>query len=397
MRILLVYHFFQPDTVISARLFTELAEDLSAAGHQVTVFTSNRQIRKEGTLPPEEVWRGIEICRFARPGLRQGSNLGRLFNSFILQWKWRRAFSRRRADFDAVILGTDPQFSYLMLPSLRRMAPRARLIHWVFDLYPEALAATGSPLMRLAARIITPLARRAYRSVDVMADIGQCMRERLLPYRHSAEAATLPPWALAEPPAATPVPADTRRELFGDARLAFLYSGTVGHAHDLAPFIAFARECRRRGLDAAFCFAGYGNQFDAQTACLTPEDTNIRLAPFVPEEQLAARLAAADFHLISLRQGWQGIVVPSKFFGALAIGRPVLFSGPQSSCIAAWIRQYGLGEILAPETPRVMAALLDNPTRLAELRRRAWETYQAHFSRAVVTARFLELLAAAPP
>lgn len=39
MRILLIYHFFQPDPVISARLFAELAEELERAGHRVTVFT----------------------------------------------------------------------------------------------------------------------------------------------------------------------------------------------------------------------------------------------------------------------------------------------------------------------------------------------------------------------
>lgn len=81
-------------------------------------------------------------------------------------------------------------------------------------------------------------------------------------------------------------------------------------------------------------------------ARLTKEDTNIRLAGFATEAELERRLAAADIHLISLRRGWEGIVVPSKFFGALAIGRPVLFSGPEESCIARWIADEKLGCVL---------------------------------------------------
>lgn len=82
--ILLIYHFFQPDPVISARLFAELAEELERAGHGVTVFTGNRLIRSDEKLPPREVWNGVEIRRFSRPNFSQGSNVGRLFNSGIL-------------------------------------------------------------------------------------------------------------------------------------------------------------------------------------------------------------------------------------------------------------------------------------------------------------------------
>lgn len=153
------------------------------------------------------------------------------------------------------------------------------------------------------------------------------MRKRLQAYGHGAECATLTPWALAEPPEVPESDPDVRRELFGEAKIGLLYSGTVGYAHDLSPFIGLARECRRRGIDAAFCFAGYGNQYKVQLAQLTKEDTNIRLAGFATEAELERRLAAADIHLISLRRGWEGIVVPSKFFGALAIGRRCCFRG----------------------------------------------------------------------
>ena len=392
MRILLIYHFYWPDTVISARLFSELAEELATQGHAVTVYASNRRIRESGVLPECEDWHGVHIQRFARPDFHQGSNIGRLLNSAILQWKWIRAFGRHCKDFDVVIVGTDPQFSWMMFPALRRKARHVKLVHWCFDLYPEALKATGSRLMALAAWLMKPLARRAYGKVDLMADIGECMRGRLRQYGHHAVEATLTPWALEEP-SEIPAPDNAmRRKLFGDAKLCFLYSGTVGHAHDIAPFIELARECRRRSLPVGFCFAGYGNRYQMQTAGITEEDTNITLAGFANEDELATRLAAADFHMISLRDGWEGIVVPSKFFGALAMGRPVLFAGNSHSEIADWIRQYGIGYRLTDDFSDEITRLLDAPEQMGALKSNAFKAYQQQFSKAAVLRKWLENL-----
>ena len=391
MRILLIYHFFHPDTVISARLNSDLAEDLVAAGHEVTVYTSNRCIRAEGELPEVEEWHGVKIRRFSRPNFRQGSNVGRMLNSLILQHKWLKAFKAQRNDFDAVIVGTDPQFCWIMFPKMKRIAPTIRLIHWVFDLYPEALAATGSRLMRFAAWLMRPLARRAYSKVDVMDDLGECMRNRLRKYNHHAKEITITPWALEEVKEVAPINLEMRKKLFGDAKLCLLYSGTVGHAHDITPFIELARECRKRGLSVGFCFAGYGNRFEEQTAQLTPEDTNVTVAGFASEEELAARLAAADFHLVSLREGWEGIVVPSKFFASLAMGRPVLYAGPPQSEINGWIQQLHLGYRLDHGFIDELEHLLQTPERLHQQKQDAIAAYQRHFSREKALMTFLSI------
>ena len=392
MRILLIYHFFHPDTVISARLYSDLAEDLVATGHEVMVYTSNRCIRAEGELPEYEEWNGVEIHRFARPNFKQGSNVGRVLNSLILQHKWLKAFKQQCMDYDAVIVGTDPQFCWMMFPKMKRIAPNIRLIHWGFDLYPEALAATGSRLMRFAAWLMRPLARRAYSKVDVMADLGECMRGRLRKYNHHAKEITITPWALEEPKEVAPINLEMRKKLFGDAKLCLLYSGTVGHAHDITPFIELARECRRKNLSVGFCFAGYGNRFEEQSAQLTPEDTNITIAGFASEDELTARLAAADFHLVSLREGWEGIVVPSKFFASLAMGRPVIYAGNTNSAIHSWIQQLHLGYRLDSGFVSELEQLFQTPKRLIQQRQDAIAAYRMHFSREMALQAFQKIL-----
>ena len=212
-------------------------------------------------------------------------------------------------------------------------------MHWCFDVYPEAIAADG---LGATGAMLTPVARAmmgaAYRRFDALVDIGPRMGDRLADYRSGARQETLVPWALAEVEQPVPIDGEARRELFPRARLALLYSGTMGRAHDFDAFLQLARACRRRSGDAvSICFAVRGNRAAELRAAVGPDDTNVAFADFADEQSLQRRLAAADFHLISLRDEWAGVVVPSKFFASLAVGRPVLYAGPADSEIARWI------------------------------------------------------------
>ena len=75
--------------------------------------------------------------------------------------------------------------------------------------------------------------------------------------------------------------------------------------------------------------------------------------------------------IVTLRESWTGTVVPSKFFGALAIGRPVLFVGSPDSAIAKWIQELGVGWVLrSNDKQAVLEQLLflaDHPEEKARL------------------------------
>jgi len=91
VRILLIYHFFHPDSVVSARIYTDLALALVADGHEVTVFSSNRFHRGKVRIGTYENWRGIYVYRFSRPRFDQSKNIQRLLNSLVVGngEKWR--------------------------------------------------------------------------------------------------------------------------------------------------------------------------------------------------------------------------------------------------------------------------------------------------------------------
>jgi colanic acid biosynthesis glycosyl transferase WcaI len=387
-RLLLVYHFFHPDDVVSARLYGDLARELQLRGWQVTVMTSNRLWRDpRAELPDREDWNGVQIHRVYRPPWDQARPTQRLANSGWLLGAWPLA-TRGLGPFDAIVIGSDPAFAPLAGPVLRVLQPRAALVHWCFDLYPEILAAEGGR----AATFLGPAARwlmgRAYRRFDALVDLGPRMRERLAAYRSGARQHTLVPWALAETGSPAPVDAGARAALFPRAKLALLYAGTMGRAHDFELFLRLARACRARSGDAiAICFAARGNRADELRRAIGPDDHNVHLAPFTDEASLPARLAAADLHLVSLRPDWAGVVVPSKFFASLAIGRPILYAGPADSEIARWIAEHDLGLHLTHDRLDAVVdrlhRLVEDPAAMARWQENALAVYHRTWSRQV--------------
>jgi len=381
----ILYHFFHPDTVVSAELKKGLAQGLVARGWDVTVVTSNRFCRDQEAVIEclDEAWGGMRIIRVPRKQYDQRSMLGRLKNSYVIQRGWLTKLKQLPAP-DALILGTDPQFSQLMLPSLRRIYPSTKLGLWVFDLYPEILEAQKSRWISLGAKLLRRLLKRFYRPVDLIADIGPCMKQRLRDYAPGAVRETLVPWALAESETGGVVDAGVRAELFGDAKVGVLYSGTIGQAHTFDKFLELARLMRRKHASVAFCFAGHGNRYAEVEAMVDPSDTNIRFVGFCPLSELGKRLSAADFHMISLKEGWEGTVVPSKFFGALAAGRPVLYDGAPGSDIGIWIRELNLGFNLGSESlesiAKEMNKLGECPEHLKSWQGRVLDSYQKNFS-----------------
>jgi glycosyltransferase involved in cell wall biosynthesis len=382
----LFYHYFQPDDVVSARLFGELAEGLVARGWDVTAVPCNRGCRDESvTRPAAERWNGVDVRRVWRPRFKQASNAGRLLNAGWMIAAWGLTGltlpSRRR---EVLVAGTDPVLGVLAVLPWAVWRRRTRAAHWCHDLYPEAPIADGMVRERSpAVRGLKWLLARAYRRCRLIADLGPCMRALLQKYGSPGRHVTLTPWSLVEPPAPVEPDSATRRELFGDAALGLLYSGNFGRAHSHAEFLELARALRSDPV--RLCFAGRGNRTDELKAAVRPDDTNVGFAGFAPESELEKRLGACDLHLVSLRPEWAGTVVPSKFFGALATGRGVVYAGPPDSAIARWVDEHQVGWVLTPESvPQVAAdlrALAGDPGRLAALRRRCHAVYHQHFSR----------------
>src|ERR1019366_5348905 len=135
--------------------------------------------------------------------------------------------------------------------------------------------------------------------------------------------AIVPNWA--DPSAIRPAEGTNglRQEGGVGDRFVVMYSGNLGLSQNLEPVLEVARELRDQPV--LFVLIGEGAakaELVKQAAAMGLD--NVRFLPYQPKEKLGESLTAADVHLIPLRRGLAGYIVPSKLYGILAAGRPYI-------------------------------------------------------------------------
>ena len=173
-----------------------------------------------------------------------------------------------------------------------------------------------------------------------------------------------------------------------------LYSGNMGLGHRLGEFLSAAGELGERG--PVWAFAGGGRRRSEVEAFVAAQPSaRVQLLPYVAQEDVAASLAAADVHLVSLRSAWQGLIVPSKLQAAFTLGRPVIFVGPRENEAADWVLASGGGWVVGEDDVRGLMDAVASAVNPAERVRRgelARAYARQHFDRETNTTRIAELL-----
>lgn len=384
---LVFYHYFVPDDVISAVLFADACTALVESGWHVTAFPCVWGCRDESVrYPKRENWKGVEIRRLWRPCFPQSSAAGRLLNSVWMVMCWSLLALRRRPKVDLLVVGSDPPLSILSTLVWRAIHPSVRIVHWCHDLFPEAAVADGIlDGNSLLIRVLRSLLGRAYGNCDSIADIGPCMSALLDRYATRASRETIVPWSPNEPQFIPSVSAPERARIFGNSRLALLYTGTLGRAHSYEAILDLLERLEPYG--ACLAFSIRGNRVVDLKRAVSRRRVHVCFLEFADAVDLTKRSGCADIHVVTLRDDWTGTVVPSKFFGALAAGRPVLFAGSENSSLARWIRQYDIGWVLHGNNVSLVADEIlryaDSPIEQQKMQVRCFRTYHSSFSRAV--------------
>jgi glycosyltransferase involved in cell wall biosynthesis len=131
-----------------------------------------------------------------------------------------------------------------------------------------------------------------------------------------------------------------RERLGWSGKFIALYSGNLGLAHDFETLMGAAKRLGSDGIELVF--AGEGPRLD-EVRRLTAGLPCVSFLPPQPKQNLSVFLAAADVHLVTMRAGLEGLVVPSKAYGAMASRKPLIFVGPAGSEIARVIDETGAG------------------------------------------------------
>ncbi|HET7206823.1 MAG TPA: glycosyltransferase, partial [Terriglobales bacterium] len=119
--------------------------------------------------------------------------------------------------------------------------------------------------------------------------------------------------------------------------------------------VAAARELEADGV--GLVFVGDGAQ-RAQIEGLARDTRNVRILPFFPASRIPSVLAAADAHIITVKRGLEGVVVPSKMYGILAAGKPIIAVAPEETDAASLGARLGFAVPADPDSPDKVAAAI---------------------------------------
>lgn len=361
-RIIFVNRFFHPDHSATAQILSDLARHLAGRGCDVRVVAS-RMLYEDSSarLPAFEVWEGVRIHRVRTTAFGRAGLAGRAADYASFYPAAFSALLKIARKGDVVVAKTDPPLlSVAMAPAARMKG--ARLVNWLQDLYPEVAAELGVAAMAgPAGSLLRGLRNASLRGAALNVAIGERMAERLRAEGAAPErVAVIHNWSDDEAIAPMEAAASPLRAEWGFTPGDFVvgYSGNLGRAHEVGTLLAAARGLRARA-DIKFLFVGGGHHSGPLGRRAAEEGlTNIVFRPYQPRERLAQSLAAADVHWVSLNPPLEGLIVPSKFYGAAAAGRPVIAVTSADGEIARLVRDHDCGAQIDPGDGEALARVI---------------------------------------
>jgi colanic acid biosynthesis glycosyl transferase WcaI len=393
MRLLFINRYFYPDISATAHLLTELTEDLAARGETVTVITSNTAYTDSASvLPPQEIYKGIRVVRVGFTHFGRASTPARLADYFSF---WIAAFVTAvcTKHQDCLVVLSDPPLLSVLAAVVRMIKP-VKTVCWLQDVFPEIAIRAGVLPEGLIARCLRWLTRWSLRQMDQVVVIGRCMERQILSDAvHSPSLTRIPNWADGAHIKSLPRNGNEFLQQHNlEKQFVVMYSGNHGVVHEFETLIALLRETRSVP-ELCFCFIGEGVWKKKLMDTARAESwSHIRFLPYQPKSLLQSSLSAADVHLVSLRNDMEGLSIPSKLYGALAAGRPVIFIGPRGSEPSTLLSEAQCGYSVQPgDTKSAVQALLaiyQDRTLLEKQGQAARLYFSRRFDRNIATRTF---------
>jgi glycosyltransferase involved in cell wall biosynthesis len=375
MHILLLNEYYPPDTSATAKMAAEVAETL-ALTHQVTVVAGRP------SYDPDEYYPFSFLRRDPRNQVmveRVGSTayprqqMGRRVSNYLsyLALAVPRALAIRP---DVILAMTDPPVAGIAGAFIARLAGRP-FVYNIRDLYPDMAIGGDIVHPNLWVALWERMHRHALRQAARVIVLGDDMRDRILS-KGVAPGRVVVVRDGASFPASMPEPGDpVVQEIRCGFSFVALHAGNLGFYGAWGTLLKAAEILRNE--NAGLVFIGDGAN-RAQLQASVNGSSNVRFLPFRPVDQVPHVMMAGDVHIVTIRRGLEGVVVPSKLYSILAAGRPVLAVAAAESDAARIVRESSCGIAVDPDDPAAVAGaireLRNDPARLAEMGRRARET-----------------------
>ena len=353
-RILVLNQYYWPGVEATAQLLAQLCEAL-ARDYDVTVVTGPLHGQD---LPADETRNGVRIVRVRATSYERSqihlraANYASYLGDTVLT-------ALRGARPDLVLCMTDPPVvgDVGLVVARRFGVPLLVISQDVFPEIAERVKRLEQPIVLGALRRLVAL---YLRRADRVVAIGETMKQRLEQKGAPAErVAVIPNWV--DTAELTPGP---RRNVWSaahglDDRFVVMHSGNIGHAQDLDTLVRAATFLR--DLESVrIVVIGFGARHGEVTRLAQRLEVTrtVQFLDYQPREVLPLSLAAGDLHYVGLARGLAGYVVPSRIYGILAAGRPVLVSADRDTETVRLVEEARCGVVVPPGRPELVAGVI---------------------------------------
>jgi colanic acid biosynthesis glycosyl transferase WcaI len=387
VRILLINQFFWPDTAPTGRFLLDVARAVEAQQIQMTAICGAAGYGTTDDTPRPSV-------RILRPSGTRFSRdvVGRIlsYGSF-LAGAFIAGFSVGRPD-TVITLTTPPLTS--VFGRMLKLSRGCRHFIWEMDVYPDIAADLGTLKPRsMLTCVIGALADWSRRNADGIIVLGHEMKARLIARdipEHKIHVAEN--WA--DGTEIIPLP-------FPEGPLTVHYSGNFGLAHDYETISAVIKQYANDPR-FQFVFAGGGSRRQhLEHFCRAQGLANTRFRPYSSRAELGASLADGHLGLVTQLPQTCGSIVPSKTYGIMAAGRPVLYIGPREATPARIIERFQCGWQVNPGDSAALASLLERLSSerhlIFEAGARARQAFEKYYDRPIAAARIVKILGLETP
>lgn len=400
--IIVISQVYVPDPASVGQHMHDAAAELVRRGWRVVVYASASGYEDaKAKYPKSETLDGVEVRRLGLSSFGKKTLPIRVLAGvlFLIQAIVRALFVKNAK---GVFVSTSPPFAGAFGTLLAKLK-RAALFYWVMDLNPDQLIQTGAIGPRHPAAIVFDAGNRVtLRRSDGVVALDRFMAERInRKVDVSDRMAILPPWPHEDH--VEPVEHadnDFRRQHDLDGKFVVMYSGNHAITSPVTTILEAAVRLKDRE-DIVFAFIGGGvGKADVRRVIAEHQPGNILELPYQPFDRLRFSLSAADIHVVTMSDEAVGCVHPCKVYGAMAVGRPILFVGPRPSHVTelldgqeiGWQVTHGDGEGCAQQ---IEAAAAMPPERLCELGRRARAYIDEKYTQARLLGEFTDAVEAA--
>ena len=181
-----------------------------------------------------------------------------------------------------------------------------------------------------------------------------------------------------------------------DLMITMCYSGNLGLSHDLGTIVRAAKLANAR---SEFCIHFVGNgkaKRSLYDLAAQLELMNIGFYPPVPLHKLRKMLSEGDVHFVAQKKETTGLVVPSKIYGIMAVGRPTILIGPHDCEVGIIIRESRSGMIVPPGdvegAANAIVELSGNGGLRKSMGARARQYYQEYLSQERGVAQIIQII-----